>query len=115
MLSLLRSSLKGNLLKQLVRSFKSHSTINYQFNGMSPGICINSERRHAEEIRDLEEIRRKEEEERKRRKEDSLDDFIYISQPNNHTFTSIPETHYHTYSSNYSPSSSFDNEYSDDN
>lgn len=72
MLSLLRSSLKGNLSNLSVRYFRSQAplTINYRFNGMSPGIVIDYGRK------------RKEDEEKKR-KEDEADDhlLIYISQP----------------------------------
>lgn len=88
MLSLLRSSLKSNLTNPSIRYFKSQAqlAVNYQFNGMSPGIVIDYAKRRKEEagrkhMEDAERKRRENEE--KKRKEDEEDDhlLIYTSQP----------------------------------
>ena len=78
MLSSLRSSLKGNLSNLSVRYFRSQAplTINYRFNGMSPGIVINYDKK------------RKEDEERKR-KEDETDDDLLIYIPHSHEYKLI--------------------------
>lgn len=86
MLSLLRSSLKGNLSNLSVRYFRLHAplTINYRFNGMSPGIVINYDKKRKED----EERKRKEDEERKR-KEDETDDDLLIYIPHSHEYRPI--------------------------